>query len=193
MHRRPRSRRQIARRPRCMSPAHGCQLDRQRLLARGDRRRAPTTSISARRIWPPPTSTRSRPPGSGSASPRTATRNSKSRWPPSPTTSRSGPIYETKLKAMKWGPQGLDKVRDWKRRDRRAAAGRDRRHHAGARARRARGRRRQRRRRSPISSRMPNPEARVQSGSNGRAAYAIRRLERAFRQSAATARSPASR
>lgn len=27
-----------------------------------------------------------------------------------------GPIYETKLKAMKWGPQGLDKVRDWKAR-----------------------------------------------------------------------------
>jgi thiamine-phosphate pyrophosphorylase len=27
-----------------------------------------------------------------------------------------GPIYETKLKVMKWGPQGLDKVRAWKRR-----------------------------------------------------------------------------
>jgi thiamine-phosphate pyrophosphorylase len=27
-----------------------------------------------------------------------------------------GPIYETKLKAMKWGPQGLDKVGEWKRR-----------------------------------------------------------------------------
>ncbi len=27
-----------------------------------------------------------------------------------------GPVYETKLKAMKWEPQGLDKVRDWKRR-----------------------------------------------------------------------------
>ncbi len=27
-----------------------------------------------------------------------------------------GPVYETKLKAMKWGPQGLDKVRDWKSR-----------------------------------------------------------------------------
>jgi thiamine-phosphate pyrophosphorylase len=24
-----------------------------------------------------------------------------------------GPIYETKLKVMKWGPQGLDRVRDW--------------------------------------------------------------------------------
>jgi thiamine-phosphate pyrophosphorylase len=27
-----------------------------------------------------------------------------------------GPIYETKLKAMKWGPQGLDKITDWKSR-----------------------------------------------------------------------------
>jgi thiamine-phosphate pyrophosphorylase len=27
-----------------------------------------------------------------------------------------GPVYETKLKAMKWSPQGLDKVRDWKAR-----------------------------------------------------------------------------
>jgi thiamine-phosphate pyrophosphorylase len=27
-----------------------------------------------------------------------------------------GPIYETKLKAMKWAPQGLDRVADWKRR-----------------------------------------------------------------------------
>ena len=27
-----------------------------------------------------------------------------------------GPIYETKLKVMKWSPQGLDRVADWKRR-----------------------------------------------------------------------------
>jgi thiamine-phosphate pyrophosphorylase len=27
-----------------------------------------------------------------------------------------GPIYETRLKAMKWGPQGLDRVAAWKRR-----------------------------------------------------------------------------
>ena len=27
-----------------------------------------------------------------------------------------GPIYETRLKAMKWAPQGLDPVRDWKSR-----------------------------------------------------------------------------
>lgn len=27
-----------------------------------------------------------------------------------------GPIWETKLKAMKWSPQGLDRVRDWKSR-----------------------------------------------------------------------------
>jgi len=25
-----------------------------------------------------------------------------------------GPIYETKLKAMKWAPQGLERVREWK-------------------------------------------------------------------------------
>ncbi len=27
-----------------------------------------------------------------------------------------GPIYETRLKAMKWAPQGLDRVADWKKR-----------------------------------------------------------------------------
>jgi thiamine-phosphate pyrophosphorylase len=27
-----------------------------------------------------------------------------------------GPIYETKLKVMKWAPQGLERVADWKRR-----------------------------------------------------------------------------
>jgi thiamine-phosphate pyrophosphorylase len=27
-----------------------------------------------------------------------------------------GPIYETKLKVMKWAPQGLDRIRDWKQR-----------------------------------------------------------------------------
>ncbi len=27
-----------------------------------------------------------------------------------------GPIWETKLKAMKWAPQGLDRIRDWKHR-----------------------------------------------------------------------------
>ncbi|GFE51602.1 thiamine-phosphate synthase [Roseobacter cerasinus] len=27
-----------------------------------------------------------------------------------------GPVYETLLKQMKWAPQGLDRVRDWKRR-----------------------------------------------------------------------------
>jgi thiamine-phosphate pyrophosphorylase len=27
-----------------------------------------------------------------------------------------GPIYETRLKAMKWAPQGLDRIGDWKRR-----------------------------------------------------------------------------
>ena len=27
-----------------------------------------------------------------------------------------GPIYETRLKAMKWGPQGLDRITDWRKR-----------------------------------------------------------------------------
>ena len=27
-----------------------------------------------------------------------------------------GPIYETRLKVMKWAPQGLDRIRDWKKR-----------------------------------------------------------------------------
>lgn len=27
-----------------------------------------------------------------------------------------GPIYETKLKVMKWAPQGLERIRDWKKR-----------------------------------------------------------------------------
>lgn len=27
-----------------------------------------------------------------------------------------GPVYETRLKAMKWAPQGLQRVREWKRR-----------------------------------------------------------------------------
>lgn len=27
-----------------------------------------------------------------------------------------GPIYETKLKAMKWAPQGLDRIAEWRRR-----------------------------------------------------------------------------
>jgi thiamine-phosphate pyrophosphorylase len=27
-----------------------------------------------------------------------------------------GPIYETRLKVMKWAPQGLDRIADWKRR-----------------------------------------------------------------------------
>lgn len=26
-----------------------------------------------------------------------------------------GPIYETKLKKMKWAPQGIDKIREWRR------------------------------------------------------------------------------
>lgn len=34
----------------------------------------------------------------------------------SPNYVALGPIYETKLKVMKWAPQGLDRIGDWKRR-----------------------------------------------------------------------------
>ena len=37
-----------------------------------------------------------------------------SRSPPSPTYVALGPIYETRLKVMKWAPQGLDRLTDWK-------------------------------------------------------------------------------
>lgn len=33
-----------------------------------------------------------------------------------PTYVALGPVWPTLLKAMKWGPQGLDRLRDWKRR-----------------------------------------------------------------------------
>ena len=57
-----------------------------------------------------------------------------------------GPIYETRLKAMKWAPQGLDRIGRLEEAHRRPAAGRHRRHHARAGRRRAGGRRRQPRR-----------------------------------------------
>jgi len=34
----------------------------------------------------------------------------------SPSYVALGPVYPTLLKKMKWGPQGLDRVRDWRRR-----------------------------------------------------------------------------
>ena len=93
-------------------PAH-----RQRLLAGGDGRSAPTTSTWARRIWPRPivgaikaTGVRL---GIVHAQPRGARDRAGGQ---ARTTWRSGPIYETKLKAMKWAPQGLERIGDWKRR-----------------------------------------------------------------------------
>ena len=56
-----------------------------------------------------------------------------------------GPIYETKLKAMQWAPQGLVAYRDVEIPRRPAAARRHRRYHARACRRRCRGRRRLRR------------------------------------------------
>ena len=58
-----------------------------------------------------------------------------------------GPIYPTPLKAMRFAPQGLDKIGAWKRVHRRHPAHRHRRHHPRARARRLRRRRRFHRRR----------------------------------------------
>ena len=41
-----------------------------------------------------------------------------------------GPIYETRLKVMKWAPQGLERVARWKKQIGTLPLGRDRRHHA---------------------------------------------------------------
>ena len=43
-----------------------------------------------------------------------------------------GPIYETRLKVMKWAPQGLDRIARLEAPHRRPAAGRHRRHHTGS-------------------------------------------------------------
>ena len=37
------------------------------------------------------------------------------RWRLEPDYVALGPIYPTILKAMPWGPQGLDRVAEWKR------------------------------------------------------------------------------
>ena len=111
----PAVRRQIAAsaggHPRVRLPAH-----RQRLLARGHRSAAPTLFISARTICDVPTfaaikrarmrlgiSTHSE-----AELERALARN--------PTMWRSAPIYETKLKAMPWAPQGLERVAEWRAR-----------------------------------------------------------------------------
>ena len=74
-----------------------------------------------------------------------------------------GPIYETKLKVMTFGPQGLDRVRQWKAAHRRDAAVRHRRNYAGASA----GRRGSRCRHASPSSRIfsPTPTRRRACGS----------------------------
>ena len=93
---------------------HGCQLIvndywREALAS------APTTSIWARRTLPTPTC---RHPGQGRAARHQHAQRGGAgdRAGCRPTTLRSGPIYETHLKAMKWAPQGLDRVADWKKR-----------------------------------------------------------------------------
>ena len=84
--------------------------DRQRLLARGFGARRRLSSIWARRTWPTPTSPPSRPRARASASARTAKKSWPSRWRREPTYVALGPIYETRLKVMKWAPQGLHRV-----------------------------------------------------------------------------------
>ena len=92
-------------------PAH-----RQRLLARGDRRR--------RRLCAPrPGGSRRRRRG-GDQGRRRAPRHfhaqrgraDNRRSPPQPDYVALGPIYETKLKAMQWAPQGLARIGAWKAR-----------------------------------------------------------------------------
>ena len=125
---------------------HGCQLIVNDYWREAHRAAAPTTCIWARRISPPPTWPRSRPRACGSASARTATRSWPSRSRREPDYVALGPIYETKLKVMKWAPQGLDRIADWKAPHRRPAALAIGGITPERRRRRAGGRRRQRRR-----------------------------------------------
>ena len=138
---RRRIRREIARASRSAPawlPAH-----RQRLLARSDELSAPTMCIWARRTWPTPTCP---PPGQGRAARHQHAQRGRARDRAGgePDYVALGPIYETRLKVMKWAPQGLDRVARLEAAHRRPAAGRHRRHHAGTCRRRCRGRRRQR-------------------------------------------------
>ena len=59
---------------------------------------------------------RSRPRACGSASARTAEEELAIALAAEPAYIALGPIYETRLKVMKWAPQGLDRVADWKAR-----------------------------------------------------------------------------
>ena len=86
--------------------------DRQRLLARGLRARR-RLFIWARRIWPAPTCGH---PGKGCRL-GISTHSQEElaiALAARPTYVALGPIYETKLKVMKWAPQGLQRITDWK-------------------------------------------------------------------------------
>ena len=52
---------------------------------------------------------------SGSASARTTTPSSSADCRPTPITWPSAPSIPTTLKVMPWGPQGLDRIGEWKR------------------------------------------------------------------------------
>ena len=71
---------------------------------------APTISTSARRTWPPPTSPRSRPRASRLGISTHSDEELAIALAAAPDYVALGPIYETTLKAMKWAPQGLDRV-----------------------------------------------------------------------------------
>ena len=89
---------------------------RQRPLAAGDRgglRLRPSRPGGPRRRRPagdPP-----RRPAPRRQHPRRG-RARRGRWPRRPDYVALGPIYPTILKEMHWAPQGLDRVREWKRR-----------------------------------------------------------------------------
>ena len=77
---------------------------------------APTTSIWARRTWPAPTSPPSKPRGVRLGISTHSHEELAIALAAKPDYVALGPIYETKLKVMKWAPQGLDRIGDWKRR-----------------------------------------------------------------------------
>ena len=92
-------------------PAH-----RQRLLARGARRRAPTTCIWARRTWPGADVAALHAKGVRLGISTHSHEELAVALAAQPDYVALGPIYETKLKVMKWAPQGLDRIADWQRR-----------------------------------------------------------------------------
>ncbi len=88
--------------PRSSRSRHGCQLDRQRLLARGASTSAPTTSIWARRIWRQPTCGHQGRGHRASASPRTAEEELDIALAAEPGLRRAGADLRDQAQGMKW-------------------------------------------------------------------------------------------